>query len=305
MLQFVQDGIKKTAKEAAVKQRANDGLQTVQAIREIMEGAVRVAPEPAVVWAAVSLGIEILSNPITEALQNRIGMEYVLCRMEWYWNLADLLLDKNKCETATAAMQEKLEKDIVQLFQKLLLYQMRSVRLYHRSRAAVITRDMFRIDDWTSQLNSIKEAEETVQRHIDQYNTQENRIRLQNLKDTAISLQQSLQSIDQTMQNQLEQQAQRHEDDHDKQCLSDFYLTDPRIDKKEIEDKKGGLLKDSYKWILSHPNFQQFLGQEESRILWIRGDPGKGKTMLLCGLIDELEPCHIRATGLNISSCML
>ncbi|KAH6986850.1 hypothetical protein EDB80DRAFT_512621, partial [Ilyonectria destructans] len=27
----------------------------------------------------------------------------------------------------------------------------------------------------------------------------------------------------------------------------------------------------------------------QSPLLWIKGDPGKGKTMLLCGTIDELE----------------
>ncbi|KAL2197503.1 NACHT domain-containing protein [Corynascus similis CBS 632.67] len=29
--------------------------------------------------------------------------------------------------------------------------------------------------------------------------------------------------------------------------------------------------------------------QRSTRLLWIKGDPGKGKTMLLCGIIDELE----------------
>ncbi|KAI6789075.1 hypothetical protein KC361_g8710 [Hortaea werneckii] len=35
--------------------------------------------------------------------------------------------------------------------------------------------------------------------------------------------------------------------------------------------------------------FQQWRSTEESSILWIKGDPGKGKTMLLCGMIEELE----------------
>ncbi|KKF94991.1 Vegetative incompatibility protein HET-E-1 [Ceratocystis platani] len=61
-------------------------------------------------------------------------------------------------------------------------------------------------------------------------------------------------------------------------------------DKKVIESRKGGLLKDSYQWILSHDSFQQFRSQSGSPILWIKGDPGKGKTMLLCGIIDQLTP---------------
>ncbi|KAL2889226.1 Vegetative incompatibility protein HET-E-1 [Ceratocystis lukuohia] len=78
-------------------------------------------------------------------------------------------------------------------------------------------------------------------------------------------------------------------DEKDKQCLSDFYVTDTSADKKDIESKKGGLLKDCYQWIIHHQDFQRFRTEKESRILWIKGDPGKGKTMLLCGIIDTLE----------------
>ncbi|KAL2884662.1 Vegetative incompatibility protein HET-E-1 [Ceratocystis lukuohia] len=84
-----------------------------------------------------------------------------------------------------------------------------------------------------------------------------------------------------------EQQAVNSEKDN--QCLSDLYVTDPRTDKKTIEEKKGGLLDDCYKWILGHTDFQRFRADSECRILWIKGDPGKGKTMLLCGIVNELE----------------
>ncbi|KAL6789029.1 NACHT domain-containing protein [Trichoderma sp. SZMC 28012] len=73
-------------------------------------------------------------------------------------------------------------------------------------------------------------------------------------------------------------------------CLSDLRNTDPRLDKARIEATKGGLLKDSYRWILEHSDFQQWRDDEQSRLLWIKGDPGKGKTMLLCGIVNELAP---------------
>jgi hypothetical protein len=72
-------------------------------------------------------------------------------------------------------------------------------------------------------------------------------------------------------------------------CIQDLRLTDPRDDKKRIEEIKGGLLKDSYCWVLNNADFQQWRDDEQSRLLWIKGDPGKGKTMLLCGIIDELQ----------------
>ncbi|KAK4249691.1 NACHT domain-containing protein [Corynascus novoguineensis] len=71
--------------------------------------------------------------------------------------------------------------------------------------------------------------------------------------------------------------------------LKNLYTTDPRHDKTRIEQTKGGLLADSYRWVLDNTDFRRWRNNEESRLLWIKGDPGKGKTMLLCGIIDELK----------------
>ncbi|KAF2681103.1 hypothetical protein K458DRAFT_310374 [Lentithecium fluviatile CBS 122367] len=73
------------------------------------------------------------------------------------------------------------------------------------------------------------------------------------------------------------------------QCIKDLHLTNPQDDKKRIEDTKGGLLKDSYRWILGNADFQRWRDDQQSRLLWVKGDPGKGKTMLLCGVIEELK----------------
>lgn len=72
-------------------------------------------------------------------------------------------------------------------------------------------------------------------------------------------------------------------------CLHDLFLTDPRDDKKRIEDSKGGLLEGSSRWVFNNTEFQQWRNDPESRLLWIKGDPGKGKTMLLCSIINELQ----------------
>lgn len=75
----------------------------------------------------------------------------------------------------------------------------------------------------------------------------------------------------------------------DDQCLADLRSTDPRDDKSRIERIKGGLLKDAYDWILTHDDFRKWRASPLTRLLWIEGGAGKGKTMLLCGIINELE----------------
>ena len=46
----------------------------------------------------------------------------------------------------------------------------------------------------------------------------------------------------------------------------------------------------SYRWVLDNAEFQRWRDDEDIRLLWIKGDPGKGKTMLLCGIVNELRP---------------
>ena len=88
-----------------------------------------------------------------------------------------------------------------------------------------------------------------------------------------------------------------------KKCLRDLRLTDPRYDKKRIEDNKGGLLEDSYRKILENSDYQRWRNDEESRLLWIKGDPGKGKTMLLCGIVDDLKKSKAKTSLLSYFFC--
>jgi hypothetical protein len=71
---------------------------------------------------------------------------------------------------------------------------------------------------------------------------------------------------------------------------------------REIEEAKGGLLKDSYEWIIHHPSFRQVQFDDQKRLLWIRGEPGHGKTMLLMGMIKELDDSSPQA-GLAYFFC--
>jgi hypothetical protein len=103
-----------------------------------------------------------------------------------------------------------------------------------------------------------------------------------------------LRDIRRTLQEQLLGQMSRE----DRQCIQDLRLTDPRHDKVRIEQTKGGLLADSYKWILDHPDFQKWQHDKQSRLLWIKGGAGKGKTMLLIGIVNDLE----RMTSSSVST---
>lgn len=74
------------------------------------------------------------------------------------------------------------------------------------------------------------------------------------------------------------------------QCLKDLDLkTDPRDDKNRIAASKDPLLPDSCAWILDNEDFNSWLNNKDAQILWIKGLPGKGKTMLMLALEEKLS----------------
>ncbi|KAL4805677.1 hypothetical protein BDV18DRAFT_12049 [Aspergillus unguis] len=76
--------------------------------------------------------------------------------------------------------------------------------------------------------------------------------------------------------------------DKDNSYLRDLLVADPETERQRIEATKGGLLDDSFRWILGNAEFQKWYSNSQSQLLWIKGDPGKGKTMLMIGIIKAL-----------------
>ena len=81
-----------------------------------------------------------------------------------------------------------------------------------------------------------------------------------------------------------------------KQCLRDLRATDPRIDKKRIEGSKDKLLEGLCSWVVNDAAFQNWWEHDDPHLLWIHGDPGKGKTMMMFSLYSEVSS-RIAATG--------
>ncbi len=80
--------------------------------------------------------------------------------------------------------------------------------------------------------------------------------------------------------------------------------TDPTRQAAHRRHEGCGLVKgSSYNGFLTTRSFQRYLEDDRSTLLWIKGDAGKGKTMLLCGIIDEIEAaiCSVLSPGSTVS----
>ncbi|KAJ2971142.1 hypothetical protein NUW58_g9500 [Xylaria curta] len=209
----------------------------------------------------------MLANPITETRANCEGIAYVVSRMEWYWQLSKLLLDENRNDGKSAGLQNELEKHVIGLYKTLLSYQMKSVYSYYRSRHAVFWRDIIKLDDWDSSLKTIQNAEDAIRQDAFTYNIEGIKGHFEKLVEAAKLQQKLLPDIYQSIQDQTAAQRDMQQEEKNEKCLADLRVTDPRGDKKRIEDIKGRLHRDSSNWILEHEDFQRWRNNDEARLL--------------------------------------
>jgi hypothetical protein len=67
-----------------------------------------------------------------------------------------------------------------------------------------------------------------------------------------------------------------------------LFLTSPEIDRRNLIDIKEGRVSNTCEWIQTTKEYEAFL-EGTHRMLWIWGEPGKGKTMLSIFLSQKLE----------------
>lgn len=219
--------------------------------------------------------------------------------MDWYCALTEHLLNEDSIEIGHASYQgvlQQLEEKVVALYTALLLYQLKSICSYYKHQGLVFLRGLANLESWDTDLKTITDAEESLQRDSDQYNKLHTKKALGQLVKHAEGMEGLLGDIRQDIQDLIDQHKAMQMDDKDKRCLRDLYVVDPQDDMEKIKKNKDTLLDEAYKWILNLEEYAAFTNWSTTgsalppcRLLWVKGPAGTGKTMLLMGIIRELS----------------
>ena len=281
----------------------------VEWAEDYIKDAVKDLPYASIIVAGVSLVLPLLKNPTAVEAANQDGFIYVTSQMRYYAAIESLLLPKDMEPDLKADLTERL----VDLYKLIIDFQVQSVIRFYRSRTKNFFRGTINYDGWDKKLQDIKDGDAALFLKFERAMSGSSLQELRKLAQEAEESRRVLDNLLITAQEHLEvsrdqlavlQEIERHLSDPQTQtCLQDLRTTDPRDDKKRIEETKGGLLEDSYRWILGNADFRQWRDDQQSRLLWIKGDPGKGKTMLICGIIDELKKSTADAGLLSFFFC--
>ncbi|GAM41446.1 hypothetical protein TCE0_042r14574 [Talaromyces pinophilus] len=274
MTEIIAQGLKKIEKYKKAIDYSEDKLEAVKAIKSIIEIPLSNIPQTALPWAIISSTIDIFLKPLEVGAEFYNGVGYVVGRIEWYSRFTDQLLSQSsfRNESPLVKIRADIEISITNLYQSLLFYQIKSVCcFYQRHQILVLVRGALRFDNWKGDLDDIKAAEKALRESCDFYS-------LECLKGQIreISMKHHIQEKVDIFHKRL--QAIRH--------------VDPKSIAGTIYKRKEMPIADLYEWIFETDVFKAFAkwGDEDaSRRLWISGQAGTGKTMLLLGTIKRIQ----------------
>jgi hypothetical protein len=288
----------------------------VEWTEDYIKDAVKDLPYASIVLAGVSLVLPLLKNPSAAEAANQDGFTYVTSEMRYYVAMESLLLPEDMKSDLRADLTDRL----VDLYKLIIDFQVQTVLRFYRSRTKNFFRGTINYDGWDKKLQDIKNGDKELVLKFETAMSATSLDVLKNLAEKAeasrtalYSLLKKQQELVEVNRNQLsvaqdylgfaKKMDRRMSDAENRACLRDLQTTNPCEDKDRIEQDKGGLLRDSYCWVLENADFQGWRDDGQNQLLWIKGDPGKGKTMLLCGIIDELIKSTSHTANVSFFFC--
>ena len=198
---------------------------------------------------------------------NREGIVRVVQKMKWYSSLSKLLLEETFAnDERHVDLRSQMANQIHELYKTLLQYIIKSVCAYHQKPIVRFLRDGVKLDDWQSNMDNVDRTEATVQRTASDYRGQQSN-------------------------SYLGLMVNMHKSETQSKIMGELYITDMAAEIQSLEKRKEDLLDESYRWILEDKRYQDFVDWRNGnsrRLLWIKGDAGTGKSMLLIGIVRQL-----------------
>ena len=198
-------------------------------------------------------------------------------------------------EADTQVLVADLENKMVQLYSKILEYQIRLMRQSSHNWALRYGRDVFKFDEWKMMLSQIKGLDSTCSQLAEELGQEELEA---GLKENNVKIDILLHSWNVGLQDLQEQgmntlmavDAHAREDrswrerEEFRRLLQALRAKNPYRDQMErTATRQPG----TCNWFLKHPRFQTWREDAYSKLLWVSANPGCGKSVLSKCFVEE------------------
>lgn len=180
--------------------------KVVQGVKGFVDEAVKASPEASLAWAGVCVILPILTKPSAAKQVNLDGFTYVTSRISFYVKLEPLLLPKDQDQTTSIPrdLKDEFEGQIVNLYQAILDFQIKSVLRFYRSWRGNLPRDLIDHEGWAGMLTKVQKLETTLHDDFEKINDAALRQRLDDLKENASRSLKTMQQLLLVAEQQLE-----------------------------------------------------------------------------------------------------
>ncbi|KAJ5087736.1 WD40 repeat-like protein [Penicillium angulare] len=260
---IIERGLERIKRSKAIVNKSSKVNAVIAPIRSILDIPLKNLAQTALPWAIVSSSLDLLMKPTKSMATLYEGVNQVNLRIDWYWKVTDNLLASKNNTAGLEQIKDLLQSKVLDLYQSLLFYQIKSVCFFYRNQFLIFIRVFLELDDWDGDLSAVTDSEKALRDDLNAYKHEQilNEIQLQN-----------------TLQV-------------DQQCKQHLFGIDPRAHIHWLENEKEESIRELYEWILDTKEYKMFVDWENPdspKLLWINGHAGTGKTMLSVGLIKEL-----------------
>jgi hypothetical protein len=255
----------------------------VQGMKDFVGTAVAASPPASLAWAGVCVILPILTNPSAAEQANSDGFTYVTSRMRFYVALEPLLLPKDQDQNVTIPkdLKAQFESNIVELYQHILDFQLKSVLRFYGTWLAKLGRDVIQYEDWKGMLSEVQKREKIVDVDFMKINDSASRKELVELNKNASGSLETMQQLLLVAARQLRVAREQRDIAQESLQLQKYNLP--------IEDSAlYGSAKDQHIPPCQEGTREGILGEitvwanadESETIFWLHGPAGTGKSAI-------------------------
>ncbi|KAL1851954.1 hypothetical protein Plec18167_007543 [Paecilomyces lecythidis] len=286
-------------KNAQVRAALDTVVKAVLYVKSFIGEALAAEPHASLVWAGLLVNVSQQPNDLVK------GVDYIsdlLCRFSVTERLYRSQLNSistSKSSPDLRNLRNHFETALTQLYSKILRYQGQALYYMKYSTGIRLTRDMVKLDDWSSLIDEMKEQEMICVRSMEILDSDKlsNEIRglgdrMQHLLDVAyaqysanVALQQNAQEAVSTLKLEQKFLGDQYKVASKEECVRNFYTSPYEDHMNRNPDAVDG----TCQWVLQNPTFTAWRDAESSSFLWISADPGCGKSVLAKMLVRLLS----------------
>jgi hypothetical protein len=168
--------------EFVLRDQVASAAQFVLWGKDLVDQAVKPSAEASLIWAGVCLILPLLTDPQLAAQANKSGFSYVTSRMDFYVALESRLLPEDT--GISEKLKKAFQKDIVNLYQHILEFQLSSVLRFYERSLKRFARDVRNQNIWDDMPSKVQAAEKTLNDDFKRINNTALRRKLEELDES-------------------------------------------------------------------------------------------------------------------------